>query len=81
MDHCKYCFIDFFYSFWFYILSKKENFDFTRSTNRSLGAGYHIIQSKIAIGSGKFFGKGFLEGKQAQLNFLCTAHGFYFFCF
>ncbi len=39
-----------------------------------LGAGYHIIQSKIAIGSGKFFGKGFLEGKQAQLNFLPARH-------
>lgn len=35
-----------------------------------LGAGYHIIQSKIAIGSGGLFGKGFLEGTQAQLNFL-----------
>ncbi len=35
-----------------------------------LGAGYHIIQSKIAFGSGGLFGKGFLEGTQAQLNFL-----------
>lgn len=35
-----------------------------------LGAGYHIIQSMIAIGSGGFFGKGFLQGTQAQLKFL-----------
>ncbi|KTD00711.1 rod shape-determining protein rodA [Legionella geestiana] len=35
-----------------------------------LGAGYHIIQSKIAIGSGGTFGKGWLEGSQSHLNFL-----------
>ncbi len=35
-----------------------------------LGAGYHILQSKIALGSGGLFGKGFLEGTQAHLNFL-----------
>lgn len=35
-----------------------------------LGAGYHIIQSKIALGSGGFWGKGFLMGSQAQLSFL-----------
>ena len=35
-----------------------------------LGAGYHIIQSKIAIGSGGLFGKGWLNGTQAQLDFL-----------
>lgn len=35
-----------------------------------LGAGYHIIQSKIAIGSGGFFGKGWTEGTQSQLEFL-----------
>ena len=34
------------------------------------GSGYNIIQSKIAIGSGGFFGKGFLQGSQAQLGFL-----------
>jgi rod shape determining protein RodA len=34
------------------------------------GAGYHIIQSKIAIGSGGFFGKGWLHGTQAHLHFL-----------
>ena len=35
-----------------------------------LGAGYHIIQSKIALGSGGFWGKGYLQGSQAQLSFL-----------
>ena len=35
-----------------------------------LGAGYHIIQSKIAIGSGGLYGKGWLHGSQSQLNFL-----------
>ncbi len=35
-----------------------------------LGAGYHIIQSQIAIGSGGVFGKGYMHGSQAQLNFL-----------
>ena len=35
-----------------------------------LGSGYHIIQSMIAIGSGGFFGKGFLQGSQTQLKFL-----------
>lgn len=35
-----------------------------------LGSGYNIIQSKIAVGSGGLFGKGLLEGTQAQLNFL-----------
>jgi rod shape determining protein RodA len=35
-----------------------------------LGTGYHILQSKIALGSGGMFGKGFLEGSQSHLNFL-----------
>ncbi len=35
-----------------------------------LGAGYHILQSKIALGSGGLFGKGFLQGSQSHLNFL-----------
>jgi rod shape determining protein RodA len=35
-----------------------------------LGAGYHILQSKIAFGSGGLFGKGFLQGSQSHLNFL-----------
>ncbi|MEC8725520.1 MAG: rod shape-determining protein RodA [Pseudomonadota bacterium] len=35
-----------------------------------LGAGYHILQSKIALGSGGVFGKGFMQGSQSHLNFL-----------
>jgi len=35
-----------------------------------LGSGYHILQSIIAVGSGGFFGKGFLKGTQSQLRFL-----------
>jgi len=39
-----------------------------------LGAGYTIIQAKIAIGSGRLFGKGWLSGTQNQLNFLPERH-------
>jgi rod shape determining protein RodA len=39
-----------------------------------LGAGYHIIQSTIAIGSGGILGKGWLNGTQAQLDFLPERH-------
>ncbi|GAB4563787.1 MAG: rod shape-determining protein RodA [Geothermobacteraceae bacterium] len=39
-----------------------------------LGAGYHIIQSKIAVGSGGFFGKGFMQGTQSRLSFLPERH-------
>ena len=39
-----------------------------------LGSGYHILQSKIAIGSGGVAGKGFMQGTQAQLNFLPEKH-------
>jgi rod shape determining protein RodA len=39
-----------------------------------LGSGYHITQSKIAIGSGGFTGKGYMQGTQTQLNFLPEKH-------
>jgi len=39
-----------------------------------LGSGYQILQSKIAIGSGGFFGKGFKKGTQSQLSFLPARH-------
>jgi rod shape determining protein RodA len=39
-----------------------------------LGSGYHIIQSKIAVGSGKLFGKGYMGGTQSQLKFLPEQH-------
>jgi rod shape determining protein RodA len=40
----------------------------------TLGVGYNIIQSKIAIGSGGLLGKGFLQGTQSQLNFIPMHH-------
>lgn len=45
-------------------------FTFLDPERDPLGAGYHILQSKIALGSGGLFGKGFMEGSQAHLNFL-----------
>jgi rod shape determining protein RodA len=39
-----------------------------------LGAGYHILQSQIAFGSGSVFGKGYLQGTQSHLNFLPERH-------
>lgn len=39
-----------------------------------LGAGYHIIQSKIAIGSGGLYGKGYFQGTQSQLEFVPERH-------
>jgi rod shape determining protein RodA len=43
---------------------------FINPENDRLGTGYHIIQSQIAIGSGGVFGKGYMNGSQAQLEFL-----------
>ena len=39
-----------------------------------LGSGYHIAQSKIAIGSGGFIGKGYMQGSQSQLEFIPEIH-------
>ncbi len=47
---------------------------FIRPDMDPLGAGYHINQSKIAIGSSLFWGKGFLKGTQTRLNFLPEQH-------
>ncbi len=47
---------------------------FLRPDMDPLGAGYHINQSKIAIGSGLFWGKGFLKGTQTRLHFLPEQH-------
>lgn len=49
---------------------KQRIFTFLNPESDPLGAGYHILQSKIALGSGGMFGKGFLEGTQSHLNFL-----------
>jgi len=53
---------------------KKRVLTFLNPESDPLGAGYHITQSKIAIGSGGLHGKGFLEGSQAHLNFLPEKH-------
>ncbi|MDP7182621.1 MAG: rod shape-determining protein RodA [Alphaproteobacteria bacterium] len=49
---------------------KKRLLAFLDPESDPLGTGYHIIQSKIALGSGGVFGKGFLLGSQSHLNFL-----------
>lgn len=49
---------------------KQRIITFLNPERDPLGAGYHIIQSKIAIGSGGAFGKGWLAGSQSHLNFL-----------
>jgi rod shape determining protein RodA len=49
---------------------RKRVLTFLNPQTDPLGAGYHIIQSQIAIGSGGVFGKGWMNGSQAQLEFL-----------
>jgi rod shape determining protein RodA len=49
---------------------KQRVLTFLNPENDPLGAGYHIIQSKIALGSGGVWGKGFLQGTQSTCNFL-----------
>ncbi len=47
---------------------------FLDPASEPLGAGYHITQSKIALGSGGWTGRGFMQGTQSQLNFLPEKH-------
>jgi len=53
---------------------KSRVLDFLNPERSRLGSGYHIIQSKIAVGSGGLVGKGFLKGTQSQLRFLPEQH-------
>ncbi|RJX29998.1 MAG: rod shape-determining protein RodA [Desulfarculus sp.] len=53
---------------------KRRIFSFLDPESDPLGAAYHLIQSKIAVGSGQFTGKGFLSGTQSQLHFLPEQH-------
>ena len=53
---------------------KKRIIAFLRPDLDPLGAGYHVTQSKITIGSGLLWGKGFLKGTQTRLNFLPQQH-------
>jgi len=58
---------------WMFLLhdyQRQRVLTFLNPQNDPLGAGYHTIQSQIAIGSGGLFGKGFMNGSQAQLEFL-----------
>ena len=53
---------------------RQRVFTFIDPQNDPLGAGYHIIQSQIAIGSGGVFGKGWMNGSQSQLEYLPERH-------
>ena len=57
---------------WHFLRDYQKNriLNFLDPENDPLGAGYHSLQSKIAIGSGGLFGKGFMAGSQAHLSFL-----------
>jgi rod shape determining protein RodA len=62
---------------WSFILrpyQKERVLTFLNPESDPLDSGYHIIQSKIAVGSGGFFGKGFMNGTQSQLSFLPERH-------
>lgn len=62
---------------WQYLLhdyQRQRVLTFIDPTVDPLGAGYHIIQSQIAIGSGGVFGKGWMNGSQAQLEYLPERH-------
>ncbi len=62
---------------WFYFLKPYQKQRILTLFNPELdphGSGYHIIQSKIAVGSGLMFGKGFLKGTQVHLEFLPEHH-------
>lgn len=64
-------------SAWFFVLKdyQKERVKTFLNPERDVrGSGYHIIQSKIAIGSGKFWGKGYLKNTQGKLEFLPKQH-------
>jgi len=62
--------IPFLWIFVLYDYQKHRVLNFINPNIDPLGSGYNIIQSKIAIGSGGFFGKGYLKGTQGQLEFL-----------
>jgi rod shape determining protein RodA len=53
---------------------QKRLITFVNPDSDPLGAGYHVIQSKVAIGSGQFLGKGFGNSTQGSLNFLPARH-------
>lgn len=62
------------WKFSFHEYQRNRIFTFIDPTRDPRGAGYNSIQSKIAVGSGKIFGKGFRKGTQSQLEFLPERH-------
>lgn len=58
------------WNFMLYDYQKQRVMTFLNPDSDPLGSGYNIIQSKIAVGSGGFLGKGYLQGTQGQLDFL-----------
>ncbi len=58
------------WSFFMHDYQRQRVLTFLNPQSDPLGSGYHIIQSQIAIGSGGVFGKGYMNGSQAQLEFL-----------
>lgn len=65
------------YLMWLFFMKdyqKQRVLTFLNPESDPLGSGYHIIQSKIAIGSGGWEGKGWLQGTQSQLEFLPERH-------
>jgi rod shape determining protein RodA len=64
------CAVPLYWTFFMHDYQKRRVLTFLNPESDPLGAGYHIAQSKIALGSGGFSGKGFLEGSQSRLNFL-----------
>jgi len=62
------------WAFLFRAYQKNRVLDFLNPERSRLGSGYHIIQSKIAVGSGGLTGKGFVKGTQSQLRFLPEQH-------
>ncbi len=62
------------YNFGLKEYQKNRVLTFIDPTRDPRGAGYNSIQSKIAVGSGKFLGKGFRKGTQSQLDFLPERH-------
>ena len=62
---------------WFFLMhdyQRQRVLTFLNPESDPLGTGYHIIQSKIAIGPGGLFGKGWLNGTQSQLDFIPERH-------
>ena len=63
-----------------HVYQQKRITTFLNPESDQLGAGYNVVQSKIAIGSGGFLGKGYLKGTQTQLNYIPEQWTDFIFC-